>query len=114
MAYIETRETHKKDALRTHWYQGTYAEMKKALEQMAKDFGYEIVDCNDHYQEMLLEGMNSTISIKVSSFGRYEQGVDFNLDNKFLLDLGRGVRLITKMYEYLGACCKFKGVSLHP
>ena len=113
MVFYETRELHKKVALRTRWYQGKYSEIKDAILKVASEMGYEVIDINDTYQEMLLEGTN-TISIKISSYGRYEHGVDFSLSSNLPFDFGMGKRVIVKWYDNLGKYCKFKGVSLHP
>ena len=113
MSFFETRELHSKEALRTHWYQGTYEELKKAVFKMAEDFGFGVVDVNDTFKEMLLEGPHVVI-VKITSYNRYEQGVDFNVSTKWLLDLGRSKTLVTKLYNQISKYAKFKGVSLHP
>ena len=113
MAIYETHELHSKEALRTHWYQGTYQDVKNGVVKLAKEFGYDIIDINDRFQEMLLEGP-AVLVIKVTSYNRYEQGIDFNVTTGGFIDFGKGKKIITKWYEALGRYCKFKGVSLHP
>lgn len=113
MANYETHELHNKEALRTHWYQGTYQDVKTGVLKVAQEMGYDIVDINDRFQEMLLEGPHVLV-VKITSFNRYEQGVDFNITTKMFFDFGQGRRVITKWYDALGQHCKFKGVSLHP
>ena len=113
MSFYETRELHKKEALRTHWYACSYNEAKEVIISMANVFGFSIVDINDTYQEILLDGRGSLV-VKVCSFGKYEQGIDFNFDNHHIIDFGAGARFITKLYSYIGSKLRFKGVSLHP
>ena len=113
MSFYETHELHRKEALRTHWYQCSYQDVKKAIFDMAEELGYGVIDVNDTFQEMLLEGPN-TLVIKITSFGRYEQGVDFNLTTKWFFDFGLGKNTVTKLYAQIGRHVKFKGVSLHP
>lgn len=113
MSFYETHELHRKEALRTRWYQCTYQEMKKAIFDIAEELGYGVTDVNDTYQEILLEGPNVLV-IKVSSFSRYEQGVDFNLSTKWFFDFGLGKNTIIRLYDQLAKHVKFKGVSLHP
>ena len=67
MSFYETHELHRKEVLRTRWYQCTYQDMKKAIFDVAEELGYGVIDVNDTYQEMLLEGPNVLV-IKVSSF----------------------------------------------
>lgn len=113
MSFYETRELHTKEAFRTHWYQCTYDQMKKALFDVAEDLGYSVVDVNDTFKEILLEGRHLII-VKVTSFNKYEQGIDFNITTKWLLDLGRGKTLVNRLYAGIAEYVKFKGVSLHP
>ena len=113
MSFFETRELHSKEALRTHWYQGTYEDVKKAVFKMADDLGYGVVDVNDTFKEMLLEGPHVVI-VKITSYNRYEQGVDFNVSTSWLLDLGRSKKLATRLYSQISRYAKFKGISLHP
>lgn len=113
MSFFETRELHSKEALRTRWFQGTYDQVKKAIFQMAEDLGYGVVDVNDTFHEMLLEGPH-VISVKISSYNKYEHGVDFNVTTKWLLDLGRSKTLVTRLYDRIAKYVKYKGVSLHP
>ena len=113
MSFYETRELHVKEAFRTHWYQGSYEEVKRAIFKMADELGYDVIDVNDTFREMLLEGPHVVI-VKITSYNRYEQGVDFNISTKWLLDLGRGKGLVNGLYNHIGKYAKFKGVSLHP
>ena len=113
MSFYETRELHSKEAFRTHWYQCTYDQMKKAIFDVAEELGYGVIDVNDTFKEILLEGPHLVI-IKVTSFNRYEQGVDFNITTKWLLDLGRGKHVVNRLYNSIAKHVKFKGVSLHP
>lgn len=113
MSFFETRELHRKEELRTHWYQCTYQEAKKAIFAIADELGYGVVDVNDTFHEMLLEGPH-VIVVKITSYNRYEQGIDFNISTKWLLDLGRGKGLVNGLYNHIGKYAKFKGVSLHP
>ena len=113
MSYYETRELHRKLEFRTNWFQGTYDEVKKAIFKAAEELGYGVVDVNDTFKEMLLEGRH-VIVVKITSFNKYEQGVDFNVSTKWLLDLGRGKKIVANLYGHIGRHVKFKGVSLHP
>lgn len=113
MSFFETRELHSKEELRTHWYQGRYEEIKEAIFKMADELGYGVIDVNDTFREMLLEGEHVVV-VKISSFNRYEHGIDFNISTKWLLDLGRSKRLVSRLYNTISRYAKFKGVSLHP
>ena len=113
MSFLETREMHSKEALRTRWFQGTYDEVKKGIFAAAEELGYGVIDVNDTFKEMLLEGPHVLV-IKISSYGRYEHGVDLTLSTKWWLDLGRGKNVVGRFYNHLGKHVKFKGVSLHP
>ena len=62
---------------------------------------------------MLLEGPH-TVIVKITSYNKYEQGVDFNITTKWLLDLGRGKKVVDRLYNHIAKHVKFKGVSLHP
>ena len=47
MSFYETHELHRKEELRTRWYQGSYEEMKKAIFAVADYLGYGVYDCNE-------------------------------------------------------------------
>ena len=113
MSFFETRELHSKLELRTNWYQCTYQEAKKAILNVAEELGYEVMDVNDTFHEILLEGPH-VIVVKITSYGRFEQGIDFAVSTKWLLDLGRSRSLVSKLYNHIAKHVKFKGVSLHP
>lgn len=113
MSFYETRELHTKEAFRTNWYQCTYDQIKKAIFEVAEELGYDVVDVNDTFKEILLEGRHMII-IKVTSFNKFEQGIDFNITTKWLFDLGRGKVLVGRLYDSIAKHVKFKGVSLHP
>ncbi len=113
MSFYETRELHSKEAFRTHWYQARYEEIKEAIFKMADDLGYVVVDVNDTFKEMLLEGAHVVI-VKITSYNRYEQGVDFNISTNWFFDFGRGKKVVSKLYNQIGKYVKFKGISLHP
>ena len=113
MSFFETRELHSKLELRTNWYQCTYQEAKKAIFSVAEELGYEVVDVNDTFHEMLLEGPYAIV-VKITSYGRFEQGIDFAVSTKWLLDLGRSKKLVGSLYSHIAKYVKFKGVSLHP
>lgn len=113
MSFFETREMHPKEALRTRWFQGTYEEVKKAIFNAAEELGYGVVDVNDTFHEMLLEGPQVVV-VKITSYGRYEHGIDFTVSTKWLLDLGRGKGVVNRLYNHIAKHVKFKGVSLHP
>ena len=40
MSFFETRELHRKEELRTNWYQCTYQDAKKAIFAIAEELGY--------------------------------------------------------------------------
>ena len=113
MSFFETRELHSKLELRTNWFQCTYQEAKKAIISTAEDLGYEVVDVNDTFHEMLLEGEH-VIIVKITSYGRYEQGIDFSVSTKWIFDFGRSKDLVSKLNNNIAKYIKFKGVSLHP
>lgn len=113
MSFYETREMHKKEILRTRWYHATYADVKKAIFEVADELGYAVVDVNDTYQEFLLEG-RAVLVIKVCSYSRYEQGIDFNITTKSFFDFGAGRLKIKEWYDRLGRHLHLKGISLHP
>lgn len=113
MSFFETRELHSKEELRTHWFQCTYQEAKKAIFEAAEELGYSVIDVNDTFHEMLLEGPHVVV-VKITSYGRYEQGIDFAVSTKWLLDLGRSKKVVGRLYNSIAKHVKFKGVSLHP
>lgn len=111
--FYETRELHRKLDFRTRWYQATYEQVKKAIFAAVEEMGYCVIDVNDTFKEMLIEGRHVLV-VKITSYTKYEQGVDFNISTKWLLDLGRGKKLINALYEHIGRHANLKGVSLHP
>ena len=111
MSFYETRETHRKEALRTHYYIATYDQMFDICLKVAEERNYRILDKNYERKEIFIEG-DCSIVITITSFGR-EQGVDLNCDTYSFFDFGKGKRRITEFYNAIGQKASFKGTGLH-
>ncbi len=113
MAIYETHDAHKVDVLRTRWYSNNYNQCKDAVISVAKQLGYEVVNVDDNYCEMLLEGAKYSIITKITSITPRETGVDFHVTSRSMLDFGAGKKHITLWYDSLSKHVQYKGTSLH-
>lgn len=103
MGMSETSENNKSKYLKTHYYNNTYGDVKKAIFSFFKARNAIIVDCNDEYQEMLVKDFFCEINIKIYSVDELKCAIDLKTIAPIFLT-GKG--LIKKLYLYLDEVLK--------
>ena len=107
-----TSDFAKNERLLTRYYRNDYKSTKNAVINVAKKLGYEVVDANDQFKELLLSGMTSDITVSIISVSYYEQAIDLHIITHYLLSMGRGIGHIEDFYAELDRNLNFihKGV----
>ena len=96
-----TSDFAKNERLLTRYYRNDYKSTKNAVMNVAKKLGYEVVDANDQFKELLLSGMTSDITVSIISVSYYEQAIDLHIITHYLLSMGRGIGHIEDFYAEL-------------
>jgi hypothetical protein len=96
-----TSDFAKNERLLTRYYRNDYKVTKNAVINVAKKLGYEVVDTNDQFKELLISGMTSDITISIIAVSYYEMAVDLHIVTHYLLSMGRGINHIEEFYNEL-------------
>lgn len=96
-----TSDYDKNERLLTHYYRNDFKTTKNAVIDVAKKLGYEVVDVNEQYKEILISNMTSEITISIIEISYYEQAVDLHIVTHYLLSMGRGLAHIDEYYNEL-------------
>ena len=96
-----TSDYDKNERLLTHYYSNDYKTTKNAVLDVAKKMGYDIVDVNEQYKEILISNMSSEITVNIIEISYYEQAVDLHIITHYLLSRARGIVEIEEFYQEL-------------
>ncbi len=96
-----TSDYDKNERLLTHYYRNDYKTTKNAVLDVAKKMGYDVIDINEQYKEILISNMTSEITVSVIEISYYEQAVDLHIITHYLLSRGRGITEIEDFYKEL-------------
>ncbi len=96
-----TSDYDKNERLLTHYYRNDFKTTKNAIIDVAKKMGYDVIDVNEQYKEILLSDMNSEITVSIIEVSYYEQAVDLHIVTHFLISMGRGINFIEDFYKEL-------------
>ena len=111
---IETRELHKKDKLRTHYYRNNFDQVKKALEQIAEEDNMQVQNVNRQYGDIYIIADGYEVICSVIQITPIETSVDFKINYFSTFGWGRPEKKAIHLYERLDALLSFKGTLLHP
>lgn len=109
---FETFDNSSYDTLRTHYYRNRLDEVKKCIYEMIKSEKGNLQDENDVYQEILFETSGYSCIVKITSTTPIEHAIDFKINTYNLLGLGKGKKVIERLYSYLDNNLQFKGIAL--
>ncbi len=101
MAIYKTSENAKDERLSTNWYQNNYKECSEAVRKVCLAYGYELVHQDDTYGEFIFARPKDTLDVKIISLTKRETAIDFIINSKLFLDLGRSKAVIQDLYERL-------------
>ncbi len=110
---FETGENHYLGNLRTRYYRARNDDVKKVVEQLIADEKGILKAKNENYCEIFYECPEYSCTIVVISPRPTETAVDLNVTTYKMLPLGKGIKIIDRIYKYLDSKLPFKGVSLY-
>lgn len=109
---FETRDKHYIDSLQTRYYKALKAQVKLAIAEVATLEGTRIADQNDTYDEILIETANYSAIFTLSNpKSLSETGVDIMVTTTGLLPMGKGKKVIERIYGILDSKLTFAGVG---
>jgi len=109
----ETRDNHKVEELRSHYYKTS---PKKALEAVKDMFetmdGYKVTSTSEDRGELGIKGKRAFIVATVIGVRPFETAVDFSVTTDTLLlpiDFGHSKKVINKLYQNLDTKLPYNG-----
>lgn len=109
---FETSDIHLKPVLQTHYYRAGYEETKSAILKLIREYKGKNIITNDQYQEISFQASGYSCVFSVINMRPTESAVDIKISFN-MFSLGRGPKLIEKMYQRLNQLLPFKGTSLY-
>ena len=111
---VETRELHKKEKLRTHYYRNNFKQIVNAFKEIVEQDNMEIHDVNEQYGDVFLVGDGYEVIASVIQLTPIETSVDFKVNWFATFGLNRPEKKAIHLYEELDKRLTFKGTVLHP
>ena len=111
---IETREVHKNENLRTHYYKNNFKDVRKAVEKMVNEEDLQLYDVNERFGDILVCGDGFEIIFSVIQINPIETSVDLKINYFVTIGWNRPLKKAIHVFEYLDSHLNFKGQMLHP
>lgn len=111
MKDVETKDLHPNAVFRTHYFKNEYNEVKEVVLQYAKQANMNVVNVDDNYGEILVEGGKFDLIISIKRVTVLEHAVDFKVTMKTLLGLNRPAKIVSAYYAYLDKQLRVSGVG---
>jgi len=111
---IETRELHKKVALRTHYYRNSFDQVKKALDTIVEEDNMQVQDVNRKFGDIYLLGDGYEVIVSAIQLTPNETSIDFKINYFVTIGWNRPEKKAVHLYARLDQLLHFKGTVLHP
>lgn len=93
----------------THYYANDYSTTKNAVIVATKNFGFEVINIDDKYKEIYMASSRGIeIIATITTISYYENAVDMKITTKYLISMGRGMKLAKRIYEQLNRLISLK------
>ena len=83
-ASIETRENEYVEILQTHYFKGSYEQVKEAYLAHLDSIGFNVISVDETYFEIFAEIPRMTVTAKIIQQNPRETSIDFYVDADFL------------------------------
>ncbi len=110
---FETMDNSYDNELRTHYYRCKYEDCLKAINDICTEEKAQITNQEDNYQEILIEAGSYSCTFKVTNTTPVESAIDIKITTFSLLPLGKGRKIIIRLYKLLDSKLPFKGIGLY-
>ncbi len=111
----ETRDDHKNEALRSHYYKTSQKKALEAVKDMINQMpGYEISAVSEERGEMSVKGKKVFMVVTAINVRPFETSVDFSVTTETMLlpiDFGHSQKVIKMMYEKLDKILPYVGTA---
>lgn len=109
---FETSDRHYIETLQTRYYKVLKDQAKEAIKEVAKAENTRVADQNDTYDEMLIETSDYSAIFTLSNpKSMSETGIDIMVTTNAFLPLGKGKKVIERIYKILDSKLPFIGVG---
>lgn len=96
---VETRDNHKKEQLRTHYYRNTFKQIVRATEKIVNEEDMIIHNLDENYKELYLIGDGFEIIVSVVEVTPAECAIDFKVNYFSTFGWGRPEKKAIHMFE---------------
>ena len=111
---FRSREMHKKEALRTHYYRNNFDAVAEAFKKIAEEENMEIQNIDKKWGEILIIADGYEVIAIVNQITPIETSVDFKINYFVTFGFNRPDKKAIHLYQRLDGLLNFKGVMLHP
>ncbi len=93
----------------THYYANDYNNVKEAVIVASKKLGYEVLNIDDKYKEILLAYKTKVeIIVTITTISYYENAVDMKINTKYFIPMGRTIKVADNVYNELNHLISLK------
>lgn len=110
---FETSDNHYLPSLRSHYYRCRNEDAMEAVKKTAKKEKAIIKYFDPERHEIIFETPKYSVTATVISPSIGETAVDFKIITYSLLPMGKGVKIIERLYRELDNLLPFKGIGLY-
>ena len=107
---METDDFHHLDALRNHYYQNNYDDVRGAIVKMCEELNYKIMNIDDNFKEILVEYNHGEIIFTSILYG-YTIQLSMKINSNYFIPFKRPIRDIKNIYAYLDKKLNLKKVG---
>lgn len=112
--FEETREVHKENQLRTHYYKARYDKCQEAVKRICTEMKMQVSNINNEFKEMLVKGSSYDLIFTFSNVTPLETAIDIKITTSYVIGMNRPKNKILKIYSKLDKLLPYKGAGLNP
>ena len=110
---VETKEVHKKEQLRTHYYRNNFNDVLNAFNKIAEEDNMEVQHVDKKWGEVYIIANGYEVIAIVNQITPLETAVDFKINYFVTFGFNRPMKRAIHLYERLDSMLNFKGTMLH-
>lgn len=93
----------------THYYASDYNHTKDAVIAVAKKMGYDVMNIDDKYKEILFASRrHGEVIVTIATMSFYENAVDMKVSTHYFIARGRAEKIAIKMYNEINRLITLK------
>jgi hypothetical protein len=110
---VETKDNHKNQALKSHYYKNEYRECKEAVLNYVNTKKYKVKNINDNFGEILIETSRFSAIITIRGVSMLETAIDLKVTVYSLIGAFKPHKQVKAFYDVLDKNLRYLGTGLH-